>query len=131
MKNIKNYILESENPKVDEETYVIYEFSLNDLQSDHYLSKCTHETYKDRLIIVRSDMGIRYYMHILKVRELKNCFAEYPFKFTKKQMWIAPDEIQKMDEKDLQEYIKKNSDEIKWEDILLEGNRITIDVKRK
>lgn len=132
MKDIKNYILESEASKVDDEAYVIIEISLNDIQSDNYLSKCLHETYKDRLIIVRGDMGIRYYMHILKVRELKNCYAEYPWRknWPNRNCWLAPDEIKDADDKELQEYIKKNSDKVEWDDILKKDKRVQINVMR-
>lgn len=132
MKEIKNYILEGEASKVDDEAYVIIEISLNDIQSDNYLSKCLNETYKDRLIIVRGDMGIRYYMYILKVRELKNCYAEYPFRknWPNRNCWLVPDEIKDASKKELQEYIKKNSDKVDWDDILLKGNKIQINVMR-
>lgn len=132
MKEIKNYILEGEASKVDDEAYVIIEISLNDIQSDNYLSKCLNETYKDRLIIVRGDMGIRYYMYILKVRELKNCYAEYPFRknWPNRNCWLVPDEIKDASKKELQEYIKKNSDKVDWDDILLKGNKVQINVMR-
>lgn len=132
MKEIKNYILEGEASKVNDEAYVIIEISLNDIQSDNYLSKCLNETYKDRLIIVRGDMGIRYYMYILKVRELKNCYAEYPFRknWPNRNCWLVPDEIKDASKKELQEYIKKNSDKVDWDDILLKGNKIQINVMR-
>lgn len=132
MKEIKNYILEGEASKVDDEAYVIIEISLNDIQSDNYLSKCLNETYKDRLIIVRGDMGIRYYMYILKVRELKNCYAEYPFRknWPNRNCWLVPDEIKDASKKELQEYIKKNSDKVDWDDILLKVNKVQINVMR-
>jgi len=130
--SLNQYLIESENQKVGEETYVIIEISLNDIQSDNYLSKCLHETYADRQIIVRGDMGIRYYMYILNVRELKNCYAEYPFRknWPNRNCWIAPDEIQEGDNKTIQEYIKKHSDKIEWNDILSKDNKVQINVMR-
>ena len=132
MKNIKKFILESGKSNIDDETYVIIEISLNDIQSDNYLNKCLRETYKDRLIIIRGDMGIRYYMYILKVREVKNCYAEYPFRknWPNRNCWLAPDELKNADEKTVNEFIKKNSDKINWNDILKKDNRVKINVMR-
>jgi len=133
MKPLKNFIIESNDiTKLDDETYVIYEFSLNDIQSDNYLSKCLHTTYKDRLLIVRGWGGIRFYMHILNIRELKNCFAEY-FKVWHKAdnsvwCWTAPEEVKT--EEDVKEFIKKNSDEIEMDDICKKDRKVKIVVKR-
>lgn len=118
--------------KLDEETYVVYEFSLNDLQSDNYLFKCAHTTYKNRLIIARSwDWGgIRFHMHILKVRELKNCFAEYPKEWRDTiYVWKAPEELQGKDPKEIEKFIKDNSDEIDKKD-LMTGDKIKLNIRR-
>lgn len=133
MKDIKNYITEAEDQKIDPETYVIYEFSLNDLQSDNYLHKCASQTYGKRLIVARSwDWGgIRYHVHILKVRELKNCYAEWPKGWTSdKNVYIAPDELQGKDPKDIEEYIKKNNDKIDINDLMDRKKKIQINVRR-
>lgn len=144
MKNLKHFILEKNgiskialneaednvSEKLDEETYVVYEFSLNDLQSDPYLAKCAHTTYKNRLIVARSwDWGgIRFHLHILKVRELKNCFAEYKYGNTV-YVWKAPDELQGKDPKEIEKFIKDNSDDIDKKDLMI-GKKIKLNIKR-
>ena len=133
MKNLKRFINEAEDnvsEKLDEETYVVYEFSLNDLQSDTYLAKCAHTTYKNRLIVARSwDWGgIRFHLHILKVRELKNCFAEYKYRDTV-YVWKAPEELQGKDPKEIEKFIKDNSDDIDKKDLMI-GKKIKLNIKR-
>lgn len=132
MKHLTQYLMETKENKIDDETYVIIEISLNDIQSDNYLSKCLHETYQDRLIIIRGDMGIRYYMYILNYREVKNCYAEYPFRknWPNRNCWIAPKELQEGSKEAIQEYIKKNSDKVEWDNILKKENKIQINVMR-
>lgn len=136
MKDIKTYLLEGfklgqnkVRKESDDNTYIVYEFSLNELHSDSYLSKCARETYGNRSIIARGYSGVRFYMHILTIKEFKSCYAKWP-KSSKsiKYVWKAPEEIQGKSSKDVEKYIKNNTDEIDYAD-LTSGEKIKIDVR--
>ena len=130
MKSIKKYLFESD--ELNSETYVIYEFSLNTIQSDKYLASLLHGQYKNRLIVARSwDWGgIRHHLHILKIRELKNCFAEWPKGWNNDTwVWKAPEELQGKDPKEVEKFIKDNTDDIDVKE-LMSGDKIKINIRR-
>lgn len=136
MKDIKTYLLEGfklgQNKvemEPEDDLYIVYEFSQTELRSDDHLWKCVTETYIDRSIIARGYSGVRFYMHILTIKEFKSCYAKWP-KSSKsiKYVWKAPEEIQGKEPKDVEEYIKNNTDEIDYAD-LTSGEKIKIDVR--
>lgn len=134
--SIDNYILEGfklGKNKVKRESkddlYIVYEFSSNELESDSYLSKCLRETYENRSIDAIGSYGLRYYMHILTIKEFKSCFTKWPKSFTSiKYAWIAPEEIQGKKPKDIEKYIKNNTDKIQRKE-LISGEKIKIDIR--
>ena len=85
MKDLKTYVLETKKissindyvlegfklgknkveMKPEDDLYIVYEFSQNELWSDDHLWKCVTETYIDRLIIARGESGVRFDIYIL------------------------------------------------------------------
>lgn len=137
MKNLKNIILEKFTlQNLNDDVYVLMELILNDVQSDAYLSKCLHETYKDRQLIIRGDYGIKFYMYVLNIREIKNCYSEYVKSFKDKEkygltVWKIDGELNDLNnvtDKDIKEYIKKHTDD-EYNSIL--KNRIKANIVRK
>ncbi len=136
MIDLKTYVLEGfklgqnkVKKEPNDDTYIVYEFSQTELRSDDYLWKCVTETYIDRSIIARGYGGVRFDMYILTIKEFKSCYAEWP-KSSKsiKYVWEAPQEIQGKEPKDVEEYIKNNTDEIDYKD-LTSGEKIKIDIR--
>ena len=136
MKDLKTYVLEGfklgknkVEMKPEDDLYIVYEFSQNELRSDDHLWKCVTETYIDRLIIARGESGVRFDMYILTIKEFKSCYVKWPKSFKSiKYVWEAPQEIQGKEPKDIEKYIKSNTDEIDYKD-LTSGEKIKIDVR--
>ena len=72
----------------------------------------------------------RRYLHILKVRELKNCYAEWKKEWGDSiPVWKAPDKFQGKDPKYIEDFIKKHNDKLDKKE-LISGEVIKINIRK-